>query len=66
MRVRTLIRQNSWKTYPLPKSFGQPVLQRQFPAVTFDNLLGNCEAKTRTGPGLAPRRIDPKKGFEYA
>jgi hypothetical protein len=52
----------------LPKSFGRPVLQRQLPAVTFNNLLGNREAKAGTGTGssLAPRRINPEKGFEYA
>jgi hypothetical protein len=34
--------------------------------MTFDNLLGNREAKAGTGSRLAPRRINPEKGFEYA
>jgi hypothetical protein len=55
-----------WKSYSLPKSPGRPVLQRQFAAVTFNDLLGNREAKACTGSRLAPRRINPEKGFEYA
>jgi hypothetical protein len=50
----------------LPKSSGRPVLKRQLPAVAFNNLLGNREAKAGTGSSLAPRRINPEKGFEYA
>jgi hypothetical protein len=55
-----------WKNYYLPKSFRRPVLERQFPAVTFNNLLGNRQSEACTGSRLAPRRIDPEKGFEYA
>jgi len=34
--------------------------------MTFDNLLGNREAEACTGHGLATRRINPEKRFEYA
>jgi hypothetical protein len=44
----------------------RPVLKRQFSAVTFNDLLGDRQPEASAGPGLAPRRINPEKGFEYA
>jgi len=41
-------------------------LERQFAAVTFNNLLGNRQSEACAGSRFAPRRIDPEKGFEYA
>ena len=55
-----------WKNYLLPKSSRRPVLKRQLSAVAFNNLLGNREAKASAGSRLAPRRINPEKGLEYA
>jgi hypothetical protein len=55
-----------WKNYLLPKSFRRSVLKRQLPAVAFNNLPGNREAKASAGASLAPRRINSEKGLEYA
>src|SRR6202022_5172811 len=49
----------------LPQSPGRSVLQRQFAAVTFDNLLGERQPKAGTGAKFAPRRTNPEKRFEY-
>src|ERR1700730_8830040 len=49
----------------LPQSPGRSVLQRQFAAVTFDNLLGDRQPEAGTRATLAPRRINPEKRFEY-
>jgi len=55
-----------WKTYFLPKPFRRPVLQRQLPAVTFHDFLGDRQSEAGAEASLAPRRINPEKRLEDA